>query len=230
MLLSIIIPVHRDTDALSALLGQLQPIPPDVQVIVSAADEPDERLGCIRTARPDVVWIDGARGRGPQLNAGAARATGRWLWFVHADSRLPEEWLTVFEALDREAPPPIGGSFRFRLRSDAWQARWLEGLVDLRTRWLDLPYGDQGIFVRRQVFEEMGGFRPIPLMEDVELIRALRRMGRLRHLNVGLETSARRWVDEGWWRRSVRNLVTMALYQAGVSPDRLAKRYDRRRG
>jgi rSAM/selenodomain-associated transferase 2 len=230
VLLSIIIPVYRDTDVLDRLLAQIAPVPPAVEVLVSATDEQDERLGRIRSARPDVVWIEGTRGRGPQLNAGAARAAGRWLWFVHADSRLPNGWLSVFEALDREASPPMAGSFQFRLTSDAWQARWLERLVDIRTRWLGLPYGDQGIFVRREVFQEIGGFRPIPLMEDVELVRRVRRIGRLRHLNVGLETSARRWVDEGWWRRSARNLATMLLYLVGVSPERLAKRYDRRRG
>jgi rSAM/selenodomain-associated transferase 2 len=236
MLLSVIIPVFRDADALAQLLAQLAPVPPEVEVIVSTADDdeqpariPSTALRAGRMARPDVVWIGAPRGRGAQLNAGAERATGRWLWFVHADSRLPEGWRAAFEALDAEEPPPVGGSFRFRLDSDAWQARVLERLVRARVRWLGLPYGDQGIFVRREVFQQMGGFQPIPLMEDVELVRRLTRRGPLRHQNLSLETSARRWVEEGWWRRSARNLATLTLYVVGVSPDRLAKRYYRNR-
>lgn len=228
MLVSLIIPVFRDADALARLLAQVAPVPPEVEVIVSTADE-DDRPVRIRTARPDVVWVGAPRGRGAQLNAGAERATGRWLWFVHADSRLPEGWKAAFEALDAEDRPPVGGSFRFRLDSDAWQARLLERIVAARVRWLGLPYGDQGIFVRREVFQQMGGFQPIPLMEDVELVRRLTRRGTLRHQSLSLETSARRWVDEGWWRRSARNLATLTLYLMGMSPDRLAKRYYRNR-
>lgn len=230
MLLSIVIPVYGDAPALATLLDQLAPIPYDVEVIVAAAAEPDEAFRCIRSARPDVVWIEGPRGRGAQLNQGAARATGRWLWFVHADSRLPNGWLQVFEALDAETSAPVGGSFRFALSTTAWQARLLEHIVATRVRWFGLPYGDQGIFVRRAVFQQMGGFQAIPLMEDVEFVRRLTRVGPLRHQTLSLETSARRWLDEGWWRRSARNLATLTLYLIGVSPERLARRYYRNRG
>jgi rSAM/selenodomain-associated transferase 2 len=228
MLVSIVIPVYRDTEALRALLAQLAPVPSEVEVIVVSAGEVDDELRCIRMSRSDVMWIEASRGRGQQLNAGAAVASGRWLWFVHADSRLPARWLDAFDIIDREAPTPVGGSFRFGLLSDAWQARLLERVVAVRTRWLGLPYGDQGIFARRTVFQQMGGYAAIPLMEDVDFVRRLTRTGTVRHLNVELRTSARRWVDEGWWRRSARNVATMGLYLAGVSPDRLAKRYYRR--
>ncbi len=229
MLLSIVIPVYDDARALARLLDQLAPIPYDVEVIVAAAGESDAELRCIQVARQDVVWVEGVQGRGVQLNAGAARATGRWLWFVHADSRLPSGWLRAFEEVDAETPAPVGGSFRFALGSTAWQARLLERIVASRVQWLGLPYGDQGIFVRRAVFQQLGGFQPIPLMEDVEFVRRLTRVGPLRHQTLSLETSARRWLDEGWWRRSARNLVTLTLYLVGVSPERLARRYYRRR-
>jgi rSAM/selenodomain-associated transferase 2 len=171
--------------------------------------------------------VDGAPGRGLQLNAGAAAATGRWLWFVHADSRLPEGWLDVFRALDRRQPAPVGGSFAFRLDSAAWQARVIERGVAWRVRWLGLPYGDQGLFVRRDAFTAMRGFKPWPLMEDVEFVRRLTRQGRVAHLSQKVTTSARRWEQDGWWRRSSANLLTLSAYFLGIRPERLARRYDR---
>ena len=91
-----------------------------------------------------------------------------------------------------------------------------------------LPYGDQGLFVRRAVFERMGGFRPIPLMEDVEFVGRMKREGRILHLKVKIVTSARRWERDGWWRRTRGNLGLLALYYVGVSPERLARRYEKR--
>lgn len=225
LLVSVVIPVRGDSDALTSLLGQLG-AHPDLEVIVSSTGALDAAQGRLRAERPDVRWLDGAPGRGGQLNRGAAAATGRWLWFVHADSTLPTAWLEAFRAFDLQAEV-VGGSFRFHLDSPAWQARWLERGVAVRVRLFDLPYGDQGIFVRRDVFTSMGGYRPLPLMEDVEFVRRLKRRGRLAHLSLRLTTSARRWESRGWLRQSAANVTTLALYGLGVSPERLARRYDR---
>jgi rSAM/selenodomain-associated transferase 2 len=241
LLLSIVIPVRRDAEALGRLLSQLPP-QPDVQLIVAATSDdgetltaPGRRLSSIEAARPDVIWVWASAGRGVQLNAGAARGEGRWLWFVHADSTLPADFLAAFRRLDAEpgadalaAGAVVGGSFRFALDSAAWQARLWERGVALRVALFGLPYGDQGIFVRNDVFQRIGGFRPIPLMEDVELVGRLKREGRIRHLKVKIVTSARRWEREGWWRRTRGNLGLLALYYVGVSPERLARRYEKR--
>jgi rSAM/selenodomain-associated transferase 2 len=223
-LVSIIIPVKSEAKALSDLLLDLRAdVGADVEVIVSAATPLDDVLAAVRARYTNVTWVESAPGRGTQLNAGAARATGEWVWFVHADSRLPASWLTAFRTLD--AAHVAGGAFRFALDSSAWQARLLERAVALRVRWFNLPYGDQGLFVRRHVFESLGGFAPLPLMEDVEFVRRLTRSGPVRHLTLRLTTSARRWEREGWLRRSLRNLTTLSLYALGVSPERLARRY-----
>jgi rSAM/selenodomain-associated transferase 2 len=221
---SIIVPVRNDAAALARLLAQL-PAAPEVDVIVSAAVPIDSQTAALRHTRPDVRWIEGAAGRGVQLNAGAAEATGEWLWFVHADSRLPEAWMDAFRAMPLPACEAVGGSFRFALDSKAWQARLIEHLVAWRVRWYGLPYGDQGIFARRTVFHSVGGFLPVPLIEDVEFIRRLKRAGPLRHLRLALTTSARRWERDGWFRRSAGNLMILAMYLVGVSPRRLARRY-----
>jgi len=224
-LVSIVIPVKGEAAALEDLLRDLSAeIGPAIEIIVSAAMPLDDALSGVHARYTNVIWVESAPGRGRQLNAGAAHATGKWLWFVHADSRTPHGWLAAFRALD-EDDDMVGGAFTFALDSAAWQARLLERAVALRVRWFNLPYGDQGLFVRRRIFESLGGFSPLPLMEDVEFVRRLTRSGRVRHLTLRLTTSARRWEREGWLRRSARNLTTLSLYALGVSPERLARRY-----
>ena len=229
MLVSIVVPVRRDARALAGLLPDLigPAVAGDVEIIVVAPHEEAAAVGEQGTRWPHVRWTTSPEGRGPQQNAGARLARGRWLWFVHADSQVPAGWLDAFHAIDRGSDI-VGGSFAFGLDSPAWQARVLEWGVGLRVALFDLPYGDQGLFVRRVAFEQMGGFAPLPLMEDVELVRRLSRLGRLEHRRERLVTSARRWEREGWVRRSARNLMTLSLYGLGVSPDWLARRYDRR--
>jgi rSAM/selenodomain-associated transferase 2 len=223
-LVSIVVPARGDAAPLGALLAQIVP-GTAAEVIVAVALPLDDHTTALRRQRPDVLWVESAPGRGRQLNAGAAQASGEWFWFVHADSRLPAGWLEAFRALGDDGRTVNGGAFRFALDSPAWQARLLERGVAWRVRWFDLPYGDQGIFVRRTVFHSLGGFAALPLLEDVEFIGRLKGLGRLRHLTLGLTTSARRWEREGWLRRSVKNLVILGLYRLGVPPERLARRY-----
>ena len=121
--------------------------------------------------------------------------------------------------------PVVGGWFRFALDDTAWQARVIERLVAWRVRHLRLPYGDQGLFVRRNAFERLGGFRELPLLEDVEFVRRLVRAGRTVELPLALATSPRRWHRDGWFRRSTKNIAIVGLYLAGVQPARLARWY-----
>jgi rSAM/selenodomain-associated transferase 2 len=163
------------------------------------------------------------RGRGLQLAAGAAAARGDVLLFIHADTRLSPEWPELVRShLARSSRPAC---FRFRLDDRSWQARIIERGVALRTRFLALPYGDQGLVMRRDTYDRSGGFRPLPLMEDVDI---LRRIGRPVMLDADALTSAERWRADGWFRRSSRNLACLSLWKLGVSPDRLAALYDRR--
>lgn len=160
------------------------------------------------------------------MNVGALAGRGRWFLFLHADTRIPSEWLKELQRADSD-PSIVAGSFQFQLNSDAWQARVIERAVRWRVRWLDLAYGDQALFVRRDAFHAAGGYREWPLMEDVDLIRRLRRVGRLYHSPVPAVTSARRWQHDGWCRRSAENVVLQLLFFAGMSPQRLARWYQR---
>ena len=223
VLLSIVVPVLRDTTTALELLNEL-PEDPAIEVIFADGDyDRDLEAGIIQ--RSNAQLIRSAPGRGTQLNVGAAAATGRWLWFVHADSHLPDGWLSGFRDL---SPEYLGGWFRFALDDDSWQARWLERLVAWRVKWLGLPYGDQGLFVQRQVFEDLGGYAEWPLMEDVDFVRRLQRRGPVAQSPLALTTSARRWRQDGWWRRSLRNVTLLLLFEAGVSPARLARWYKSR--
>ena len=219
---SVIVPVLADDEALTALLGQ---IPPDSGVDLIVVDAGRSSAVAAATAgRTDVRLIHAPRGRARQMNAGAGAARGEWLLFLHADSRLPEGWLPV---LEERCGGAVGGWFGFALDDAAWQARWIERGVAWRVRLFRLPYGDQGIFVRRGAFEALGGYQEIPIMEDVDFVRRLRAAGPVVELPLALTTSARRWRQDGWLGRSVRNICLVTLYFAGVPPSRLARWYSR---
>ena len=220
--LSIVIPVLNDTEPLRRLLTTI-PADPQVDIVVVNGGAAEERLNAI-CRRPDLRLLTSAPGRGHQMNVGASAASGRWIVFLHADTRLPPQWSDEIRRASAD-PAVVGGSFRFRLDSAAWQARLIERAVDRRVRWLDLAYGDQALFVRRDVFDAIGGYREWPLMEDIEFVRRLRRAGKLYHSTQPVLTSARRWEHDGWWRRSASNVMLQALFFAGVAPERLANWY-----
>ena len=163
------------------------------------------------------------RGRGVQLAAGATAATGDWLLFLHADTLLAPGWREAAEGhIDRQ--PGKAACFRFRLDAGEWQARLIEAGAAARVRLLGLPYGDQGLLISRRLHDEIGGYRPLPLMEDVDLIRRIGR-ARLERLDVAALTSPDRWRRDGWLRRSGRNLCCLALYRSGLSAERVARLY-----
>lgn len=229
---SIVVPVLRDAPELERLLDALAGqgaagvagSDPSSELIVANGDGADPDVAALRRRFPGVRWTASDPGRGRQLNAGARLASGEWLLFLHADT-CPEPGWRAGIARAAQDPRVVGGALRFTLRSDARAARLVERGVAWRVRWLGLPYGDQGIFVRRAVFEQVGGCRPLPLMEDVDLVRRLRRRGRMAHLRTPILVSPRRWDRDGWLRRTASNLLLLVLYCVGVSPERLARCY-----
>jgi len=167
------------------------------------------------------VVLASPAGRAVQMNAGAARAGGEILLFLHADTTLPDDYArSVREALDR--PGVVAGAFELGIDGEGRRFRWVERLVGWRSRLRQMPYGDQAIFLAAEVFRELGGYPAIPIMEDVELIRRLRPRGRIQ-INPGrVRTSARRWAKHGVWKATLINQLCSFAYAIGIPAARIA--------
>ena len=220
---SAIIPTLNAADTLPRLMGQLRAAALVEQIIVVDGVSSDATAAIARAASARLIAAP--RGRGIQLAAGADEASGDWLLFLHADCRLAPGWETALA--DFTAAPEAhsrAGYFDFALDDTAPAARQLERIVAWRCRVLALPYGDQGLLIARGLYRAVGGFAPLPLMEDVDLVR---RLGRRRLARIGAQciSSARRYRREGYWRRPLRNVFCLSLYFAGVPLDRIVRLY-----
>lgn len=217
--LAVVIPTLNAGRSLPATLGAIGGVPREIIVADGGSDDDTldvaRRFGCRTLVAP--------RGRGSQLAAGVAAAEAPWLLLLHADTRLAADWAA--EAARHVATHPDKAAyFRFRLDDDAPAARRLERAVAWRCRVLALPYGDQGLLIAASLLRAVGGIRPIPLMEDVDLVRRLGR-ARLVALDAEAVTSAARYHRDGYLQRSARNLTLLGLWFAGVPPRLLARLY-----
>jgi rSAM/selenodomain-associated transferase 2 len=193
------------------------------EVIVVDGSSTDGTTSVAAAAGASVV--SAPRGRGTQLAAGAAAASGAWLLFLHADCRLEPGWEAAAAGFIRsQKGGGQAGYFDLVLDDPVPAARRLERIVAWRCRVLALPYGDQGLLISRVLYDAVGGFAALPLMEDIDLVR---RLGRARLARIGTRcvASAKRYRREGYWRRPLRNLVCLSLFYAGVAPRHIARIY-----
>jgi rSAM/selenodomain-associated transferase 2 len=195
---------------------------PDAEIIVVDGGSTDGSLEAARS-RCDVA-IGAARGRARQMNAGAARASGDALAFVHADTIVPVTFARDIEGALSD-PGVVGGRFDVRLDDHHPLCVLIGALISLRSRISRTGTGDQAIFVRKQIFETLGGFPDMPICEDLDFARRLKRIGRVACLRSKVTTSARRWRNGGIIRTILRMWTIRLLYLAGVSPIRLARMY-----
>ncbi len=223
--ISIIIPTLNEAENIGETLAIACRVP-GVEVIVVDGGSRDQTVEIAGSF--GVKVIDGPSGRARQMNAGASMATGETLLFLHGDTRLPERFDDHVHRI-MALPGVVAGAFQLGVDSDLFGLRIMERLVNLRSRRLQLPYGDQAIFLKSDLFREIGGFPDMPFMEDFELIRRLRRRGRIRTAPVSIRTSARRWEKIGIIRATLINYSIPFAYYLGVSPSRLARWYRRER-
>jgi len=228
-MISVIIPTLNAEATLAGTLGAL--VPAAVaglvrEVLVVDGGSRDRTADIVEQAGADLV--EASLGRGHQLKAGAARARFPWLMFLHADTALASGWehevSTFMRAVDRQERPLAAAAFRFALDDKGVRPRVLERLVALRCATLRVPYGDQGLLIPKRLYEAIGGYRPLALMEDVDLVRRLGR-GRIVLLRSQAVTSAERFRREGYVRRGARNLLCLTLWVLRVPIHVIARIY-----
>lgn len=222
---SVIIPVFREHRIINRTIARLQAVLTDFSTEIIVVDGDAGGSTIRRITSPDVQTYIGPKGRGPQMNAGAAASAGRILVFVHADTLLPEDagqWM--IETLDRRGIS--GGAFALGVDNPRRIYRWIETMVRLRSRLTKIPYGDQAVFIRRSVFFTIGGFTDLAIMEDIDLMQRLKKAGcRIALVPRRVRTSSRRWEKEGPVFCTIRNTLLSSLFYAGVPAEKLKRLY-----
>ncbi|MBI5344707.1 MAG: TIGR04283 family arsenosugar biosynthesis glycosyltransferase [Deltaproteobacteria bacterium] len=235
MKVSVIIPVLNEAEEIGGAISQLRGLPSNVSIEGKA--EPD-------AGKAEIIVVDGGsadatpmiagglgvrviaskRGRGAQMDAGAEASIGDVLLFLHADTRLPDNYLAAIRSA-LEGKEAVAGAFSLGIASDKARFRIIEYFANLRARAFGIIYGDQAIFARRDAFLSAGGFNKLPLMEDLDCVKRLRSLGRVILLKESARVSARRWEKGGVIRTTLKNYLFLALYFLGVPPDRIYKWY-----
>jgi rSAM/selenodomain-associated transferase 2 len=220
-MLSIIIPTFNEAQSIRRTLDALARLGGPIEIIVVDGGSEDETALMVRER--GLRLLTSVKGRGAQMHKGASVALGEALWFLHADTiPTPDADRLITEALrEREV---VGGNFGVCFEGKRPAARFLTWLYP-RLRRLGLCYGDSAIFVRRETYEHIGGFQPFPIFEDLDLVRRLRREGKLAHLHAQVITSSRRFEGRSFTLTFARWSILQALYWFGVDPHRLARLY-----
>ncbi|MEP0753123.1 TIGR04283 family arsenosugar biosynthesis glycosyltransferase [Trichocoleus sp. Lan] len=220
--ISIIIPVLNEAaDTIRSTLASVRNVK-NVEVIVVDGGSQNETVALVQSWGVKVLFS--TAGRACQMNAGATAATGDILLFLHADTSLPLGFEKLVP-LTLAQSGTVAGAFELKINSPMRSLRLVEKMVNWRSRFFSLPYGDQAIFLKASVFHDIGGFPDLPIMEDFELIRCLRRLGRIAIVPTPVLTSARRWHKLGVLRTTVINQIVILGYFLGVSPSQLVKFY-----
>ncbi len=220
--LCVIIPVLDRQDELAKTLSVL---PRTGQLIIVDGGSNDSSADIALSSGATLVRT--RAGRGHQMRTGAERGIRPWLLFLHADTRVDEAgWRAVCDYTADARSAARAAMFRFALDDPSWQARLLALGVRTRVVLLALPYGDQGLLIHRSLYDRVGGFADLPIMEDVDLVQRLGRR-RLTQLPGTAVTSAERWRRRGWLRQSALNLLSLGRFMLGASPQSISKLYGR---
>ena len=224
---SIVIPVLDEADRIKTLISHLRKQSSEnfYEIIVVDGDPQGTTVKVIDDRK--VICIKASQGRARQMNAGAAIAGGEVLIFLHADTLLPPKALNkISRVLENEKY--VGGAFNLGIDSDRLLLRYIAARASLRSRINRIPYGDQAIFIRKSYFDKIGRFKEIPLMEDVDLMRRIKKRGdKIYIFSDQVMTSPRRWEKEGVIYTTIRNKILVGLYYLGVGPEKLVKYYKR---
>lgn len=223
--ISVILPVWKEVSIINHTIGNIlsSEYRGDVEIIVVDGSAEGETIQAVKNKK--VQKIVSEKGRSQQMNAGATIARGGILLFLHADTLLPRNALHAISSI-MQKKELVGGAFDLGIDSPRSVFRLIETAASLRSRITRIPYGDQGIFIQKDYFHAIGGFKKIPLMEDVDIMRRIKKAGdKICILPLKVKTSPRRWEKEGIVRCTLRNWALITLYCLGFSPEKLAKHY-----
>ncbi len=221
--ISIIIPALNEAENIKHALASTQPST-NVEVIVVDGGSEDDTVEIAKSLGVKVIFSD--RGRAVQMNAGARLASGEILLFLHADTCLPPNFDDMV-CTTLAQPGIVAGAFALHINAELTSLRLVEWGVNARSRFLQMPYGDQAIFLTKDKFNNIGGFPELPIMEDFELMQRLRCLGKIAIIPVPVVTSARRWLQKGVWQTTLLNQIVILAYFLGVSPERIRSWYRR---
>ncbi|BAW97471.1 glycosyl transferase, group 2 family protein [[Synechococcus] sp. NIES-970] len=224
MSISVIIPVLNEAAGITQCLGQLLPYQGTVEIIVVDGGSQDNTCDLVRQF--PVILQETNGGRGKQMNQGAAIASGEILLFLHSDTQLPTGFPALVQTTLADAQV-IAGAFPLAIADARWSLRLVEKMVQWRSQIFSLPYGDQGIFLRRRDFERLGGYAELAIMEDYEFLQRLKKQGQIRLTEHPVLTSSRRWQKLGVWRTTWINQKVILGYHLGVDAEVLRQWYQR---
>jgi len=223
--ISVIIPVFNESHIISRTIRHVQNLEFRKSDEIIVVDGNPKKNTIASISDKTVRKVSSSKGRGAQMNQGAEMAIGDVLLFLHADTRLAVDALSRIENTLNN-PGVIGGAFDLGIQSDRLAYRLIEAVASYRSRITRIPYGDQAIFMRKAFFQHIGGYRDIPIMEDVELMKRVKSQdGRIKIIRQQVMTSPRRWESEGILYGTLRNWMLITLYSLGVSPQKLAEFY-----
>ncbi len=224
-MISILIPTYNEAARIEGTLRRCTGVPETETIVVDGGSEDQTRE---LAASLGVQVLLSPRGRSLQMNLGASKANGEILLFLHADTHLPKNFQNHVVSAFRH-PDVVGGAFQLRIGAKSRWLRLVEAGANTRSRLLKLPYGDQAIFLKAEAFRKINGFKEMEIMEDLDLVRRLGRLGRIVIVSACVVTSARRWRQVGILKTTLINQLAIIAYFAGIAPTRIADFYRGRR-
>jgi rSAM/selenodomain-associated transferase 2 len=223
--ISIIIPVFNEAKIIQTTLLKLIKNSVNVEIIVVDGGSNDRTVEIVKELKIKLISSQRS-GRANQMNLGASVANGDVLLFLHADTNLPANYQEIIKEILSQ-PKVVAGAFELKIDDEQKSLRLVEIMVNWRSRFFSLPYGDQAIFLNKSIFQELGGFANLPIMEDFELIQRLKHLGKIKIASAAVITSSRRWQKLGVFKTTLINQLIIISYYLGIPPTKLRQLYNK---